>query len=210
MIKILIILTSTTLFTSTVYAEKISADYSGTKIYRFKDGTIKKTRTYKNGKRDGLTIKYNRKGVKIRIKMYKNGKLDGIKNSYRSNGILWRQQTYQNGKRNGNTLVYHKDGKTIRKTTPYTNGKIHGIVKKVYSNGTVAYRKCYIRGKKQAGLLICSNQKGIETITHYHKNGKPSLIYQVTNGKRHGFYRRYDKQGKLTKTKQYDNGSRLK
>jgi len=237
--------------------------WNGVKIKKFKNGTTKKSRTYKDGYLDGPTIKYNRKGVKISIKQYKNDKLDGLKSTFRKDGSLRKTEPYSNGKLHGKTVRYRKDGKTVKKTAnyqngqriglqkefhrngslksqtvfrigakgkeqrhgayvayykdkklryevEYVNGKKHGIAKMLHPNGIVGYIKCYINGKKQAGNAVCNNQKAeSETITRKYANGKPSLIYQVKNGKRHGMYRRYDKEGKLTSATRYDEGKKM-
>ncbi len=179
------------------------------------DGSLKKVELYQNGKLHGKTVWYRKDGKKVkRTIQYQNGIRNGVQEKFYSNGNLKSKALFrigQNGKeqRNGTFVMYYSDQKLYFEVL-YVDGKKDGLAKKVFHNGVVKYEKCYIKGKEQAGVALCKKQNlAAETITRNYKNGKPSVIYQVKDGKRHGKYRRYNKEGKLTSVTQYEEGKKI-
>jgi len=180
------------------------------------NGKLKKAEPYVSGKLQGKAIWYRKDGTTIkRTVHYQNGMRHGVQDKFYKNGNLKSKTMFrisQAGKeqRHGAFASYYSDQK-LHFEVLYVNGKKNGLAKRVYQNGVVKYEKCYVNGKRQAGIAICKKQNlSAETVTRNYKNGKPSLIYQVKNGKRHGKYRRYSKEGKLTSVTQYEEGKKIK
>lgn len=81
---------------------------------------------YKNGKLDGLFIRYYPDGETIESSSeYRNGKLEGHSHSYHPNGKLAFEGSYKNGLAQGLHIHYNEDGSFSSKCN-YINGKRNG------------------------------------------------------------------------------------
>ena len=77
---------------SIAFKEGEKTPFSG--IYEEHD----KKSSYKNGKLDGKSTWWNKRGQKVRQKNYKNGKLDGKWIEwFQFNGEIKREENYKNG-----------------------------------------------------------------------------------------------------------------
>jgi antitoxin component YwqK of YwqJK toxin-antitoxin module len=61
---------------------------------------------YKNGKLNGLTQQFDRRGKRIQSSVYKNGRLDGPMRLYNEKGKLTKEILFKNGKRVSNDLNF--------------------------------------------------------------------------------------------------------
>ncbi len=154
-------------------AKTDSSGYNGVfKSYR--DGYLYSEVTLKNGKKNGLSVRYY-PGGGINMQLFYK---DGIK-------IDTSKWFYTNGK--------------IYRETPYRQGKIHGIQKKYHKDGSVLAEIPYAFGKRIPGLKEFS-QYGNE-VTKYPsiviqkqdlRSSSSSYIVNMrlsNNGKRVKFYR---------------------
>lgn len=66
--------------------------------------------SFKDGKLDGLWVRYYVNGGLLDKGSYKNGKMEGPWVSYYSNGRLRSKGTYKNGERDGPHISYLPDG----------------------------------------------------------------------------------------------------
>ncbi|NQV03249.1 MAG: hypothetical protein HQ542_11425, partial [Bacteroidia bacterium] len=100
-----------------------------------KDGTwetylsnlqIFRVETYDKGKRNGMTLQFNRKGKISNVEHYKNNKLDGLVYIYRPNSSrLQKEQHYTNGMLTGLFRNFYDNGK-IQEEAFYKDNQKHG------------------------------------------------------------------------------------
>ena len=98
-----------------------SSGYNGVfKSYR--DGYLYSEVTLKNGRKNGLSVRYYPGGGINTQLFYKDGiKVDTSKWFY-TNGKIYRETPYKHGKIHGIQKKYHKDG-CVMAEIPYANGK---------------------------------------------------------------------------------------
>lgn len=68
---------------------------------------------YKDGRKDGLWIKWYDNGQKESEANYKNGKLHGLSTNWYENGQKKEVLNWKDGMRNGSSTEWHKDGQEI-------------------------------------------------------------------------------------------------
>ena len=95
---------------------------TGNTYISYKNGKLKKSGKYKNGKETGEWKFYTQSGDLESIGQYANGEKHGEWNDYYSNGKLLRTGNYQNGKQIGEWKTYHVNGQ-LSSVEKYTNGK---------------------------------------------------------------------------------------
>jgi antitoxin component YwqK of YwqJK toxin-antitoxin module len=61
---------------------------------------------YKNGKLNGLSQQFDRRGKRIQSSVYKNGRLDGPMRLYNEKGKLTKEVMFKNGQRVSNELNF--------------------------------------------------------------------------------------------------------
>ncbi|HNX66775.1 MAG TPA: hypothetical protein PKH02_07820 [Bacteroidales bacterium] len=108
--------------------------FTGIENYKVK-GVIKKTVSYKNGVKDGLTKTYfNEAAVEQEIP-YVDGKKNGLAKWYYTDGFVFRTTPYENDTINGEQIQYYKSGK-IRAKMKYDNGKRYPGLDEYEMDGT--------------------------------------------------------------------------
>ena len=86
--------------------------------------TGKEQGSLKNGKKEGLWVKYRKDGQLKSKGTYKNGKKEGLYVRYWDNGQLYSKGTYKNGKEDGPWVHYYDGGRIWTKGT-YKDGKFN-------------------------------------------------------------------------------------
>ena len=80
--------------------------------------TGKKRGSFKDGKRVGVWVEYNKDGRLGREVTYENGKkVTWVQYKYHSNGQLRTKETYKDGKFDGPRVDYHENGQLLTKGT---------------------------------------------------------------------------------------------
>ena len=87
-------------------------------ITHYRNGQLRRKRTYKDGKLDGPWVYYYENGQLVEKVIYKNGKKDGPWVNYWENGQLRSKGTYKDSKREGPWVFSKKNG-TKRFTKDY-------------------------------------------------------------------------------------------
>jgi antitoxin component YwqK of YwqJK toxin-antitoxin module len=93
---------------------------TGTEKYFNENGTIRAERTYKDGKRDGVSKIYNNGALIIEMP-FKNGKKEGVLKLYDKNGKLGSERSYKNDLADGLSRSYSKNGEVYFEVL-YKNG----------------------------------------------------------------------------------------
>lgn len=140
-------------------AEDVSDEPQPTEYIIPKDVSCKKSGglTYcvdKSGKPiTGVMLKYKNSTIVRRYSM-KDGYLDGIGEAYDDNGYLTQKYPYKKGRLNGVMEFYDRHGK-LPKEVPYVDGKKEGIAKSVNEKTTM--KAVYINDKMNGKWLIGDN-----------------------------------------------------
>ncbi len=140
----------------------------------YENGTLKTEEHYRNGRRDGLSIKYHPSG-KIHIK----AKYMLVTRGNGGLGIEERDVL------NGLTEEYYENGQ-LKKKYPYVNGAVDGEYKEWYENGQLA-KVGTVRDEFNTGIYKEFHENGIEKLVGEYKKNSCVGKWVAThdNGKTH-------------------------
>jgi len=170
--------------------------------------------TYRNGKRDGVSLKITRDGYTELVENYVNDLLEGPRRTYNrsaaaseeayfsegkksgayisryDNGQKREESNYNNDVRDGKTYYYNQDG---QKSAEYTweRGVIQGDVSTFHPNGKIS----------EFGMYSNDNQEGVWK--EFYPSGTLKAEGKYVAGKKKGPWKQYDEQGKALKTINY-------
>jgi len=108
--------------------------YTGIENYKV-NGVVKKTVSYKNGIKDGLTKTFFNAAAVDQEIPYVDGKKNGIAKGYYIDGFLFRTTPYENDTINGEQIQYYKSGK-VRARMKYDHGKRYPGLDEYEMDGT--------------------------------------------------------------------------
>ena len=172
----------------------------------------------KNGKRDGVEIRYRKTTKKIVSETsYKNGLREGLLKKYSpEGGWLYETILYRHGKK-AEVKEYNQKGQMVH-FTPYLDGEKHGVEQRFsYTHGSLISRVTYEHGTARELKSYCSNGRvslkiqldgcrdGLEE-SWYCETGILKRKTPYRNCKRNGVEKRYDKAGHLQYAVNYRNG----
>ena len=92
------------------YEVNSQTPFTGISVSTYKDGTIERKQTFKDGKEDGLHELYYENGQLEYKRNYKDGKKDGLDEWYYENGQLEYKGNYKDGERDGLHEAYYENG----------------------------------------------------------------------------------------------------
>ena len=95
--------------------------YTGKTFVLNENGQKKYETNYKDGKRDGLFVRWYENGERVEAN-YKDGKLDGLTTTWYENGQKAGERNYKDGKGDGLAVMWHKNGQKLRELN-YKDGK---------------------------------------------------------------------------------------
>ena len=102
-------------------------------------------------KKEGLVKKYRKDGgLKTSIN-YQDGKKHGQAISYYKNGNIRQKIDYFHGVKHGIAETYYENGR-IYQRTPYEQGRLHGVRKRFRQNGKLYSEMPYYHGNPTIGL----------------------------------------------------------
>ena len=129
---------NTPLFTKQ-WKDGITEIKDGYTIKRSENEYVYRIVSEKNGQKNGFERNYDKETKKIRYEaFYKNGVRDGLFKRYNKKGQLYKAVLYENGKKR--EVREYNNKKMMRHSTPYHNGEKHGI-EQVFSYTTGALEK---------------------------------------------------------------------
>ena len=101
----------------------------GPSVICYDKGTKMEDATYKDGKRDGLTLWYynngKEQGGRIAAYNYKDGLFDGIQETYFENGVVSSRKYFKNNVQEGRSLQFYDDG-SLKSMAEYKDGVMVG------------------------------------------------------------------------------------
>jgi uncharacterized protein len=172
-------------------------DFKLDSIWRFyyPNGKIKNLINYRNDLKNGYTYTY----LPIKEK-------DSIVDYY-----LASKELYLNGTRQGESFYYYSDS-LLQYVFYYRNDKKHGPGKEFAKDSTIItlyeYFNGYLIEQQKINRTDSEKRKQGKWITYYD-NEQIKIESSYLNNKLHGYYREYNKYGKLIAEKRYLNGEEI-
>ena len=164
------------------------------KYHRYRDGVLRETGAYDQGKRNGVFTEYYQDGKTVsKITPMKKGKIDGCVKTYFKDGRLDLEKEYQESVENGFEKRYDSQNGAQILETRWVNGKKDGVEWKLTKQGdgveskvTRTYRMGVLHGAYKEEVL---------------RNGNPILVVegQYADGERSGVWKEYDATMKTTR-----------
>lgn len=118
--------------------------------YKTPQNALSSRAIYKDGKREGLFIKYYTDGNVYYTINYADGKMNGVKESFHKNGQLMAETPYKNGLIGIGTKEYTPDGKLLApmelKVWYNKNGNTTTVYAQVLNKGRVTKRVKFYEG----------------------------------------------------------------
>jgi antitoxin component YwqK of YwqJK toxin-antitoxin module len=222
------------------YAQENYALKDGYQIFKYPNGTISSEGSIKNGKPEGYWKSYYVTGVKKSEGRRTNFLLDSIwvfydqagdttekinylfskKNGWYfkykkepSQGIyVWSKELFAGDKKEGTAYIYFPDGK-IQQTLIYNNGKKEGLSKEYDREGKIItileYNNDFLVSRERINR---TDSKGLKQgdWKEFYPNGGLKTEKTYKDDLIHGYYKEYDKRGKLVLTMLYENGAIVK
>ncbi|MTI20740.1 toxin-antitoxin system YwqK family antitoxin [Fulvivirga sp. RKSG066] len=124
---------------------------------------------YLDGKKHGSWTEYYKDGLVKSTTSFINGKKQGAHLEISDRGQLDLKSYYHDDKLHGSWVKYNRN--RVKEERPYENGALSGTVKIFYDNGTAMEESPYVNGKRH-GEAIWYDKDGNETIRYEYKNGE--------------------------------------
>ena len=124
---------------------------------------------YKNGKRDGLDIVWNKSGIKTTELNFRDGKQHGPATHWHENGIKYCERYYKDGNLDGLYIEWDYEGNKETEQN-YKDGKPHGLETEWYENGKKKWEKQYKEGFVD-GTWFGWKENGHKGYEERYKNG---------------------------------------
>ena len=165
--------------------------------YKTPKNALSSRSIYKEGKRDGMFIKYYTDGKVYYEINYTDGKMNGIKKSYFKTGKLMAEMPYKNGSLGVGTKEYTPDGKLVppmELKVWYTKSGSSAIVyAKTMNKGKLTKRAEYFEGalidEKYTfkGQQTVNMHDGIAQMTLYNNPTKVTISAKVRSARNNYF-----------------------
>ena len=194
---------------------------------KYPDGTLKEygdegsyyITEIKNGKRNGISKKYDKNGNVIWAWIYKDNLKEGEFKKYSPEGKVIVKGTYKNDLLDGDYEIYDLEGRVTERGT-HKKGKLEGVAKTYYSNGNVRmianYKNNLMEGEKRGYhpngrikyIVNYKNNLREGEEREYGPDGETYYIANYKNDKLHGERKGYTKDGELFKIETWENGKK--
>lgn len=200
--------------------------------YYYKNGAVKKTVPFKEGREEGEGYEYDTTGTIITIidfkagfmkkiekinRQNKEGLKEGMWKEFYPNMVLKNECTYMEGKRNGYLKEYNIKGELLN-TTKYVDDKIIenapelaklDLKSTYYSDGTVQSTGTFKNGVPE-GTFREFSEDGKVTSAKIYKDGNVIAegVYDNAN-KEQGPWKEYHQNGQMKSQGEYKDGRRV-
>jgi len=173
----------------------------GTYVEFYENGNNFLAGSYQDGEREGKWTYWHLNGQVAKQGEYVHGKTNGKWLVFGPDGLLDRQENYLAGLRDGMWTYYHSDGETILEKKSFTRNKPHGT-----------WTKWYPPGQGPAAELVRKYEARYENgqlhgeTNRWYKTGNPSRLENYLQGKPHGTFKAWRREGTLASEIHYENG----
>jgi antitoxin component YwqK of YwqJK toxin-antitoxin module len=213
---------------------------NGYQIFKYPNGTISSEGILRDGKPEGfwksyyvtgikksegkrtnflldsIWIFYDQAGDTTEKINYHIGKKNGWYYKYKkdpSRGVyVWSKELFAGDRKEGTAYIYFADGK-IQQTIAYNNGEKEGLSKEYDKEGNIItlleYNNDFLVSREKINRFDSNGLKQGDW-KEFYPNGGVKSEGTYKNDLIHGYYKEYDKRGKLTLTMLYENGSIVK
>jgi uncharacterized protein len=212
----------------------------GYQVFKYPNGTVSSEGLIKNGKPEGFWKSYYITGIKMSEGRRKSFQLDSIwifydqagdtakkinylfgkKNGWYyeykkdpSHGVyLWSKELFAGDKKEGTAYLFFPDGK-IQQTISYNSGKKEGLSKEYDKDGNIMtlleYSNDFLVSRSKINR---TDNKGLKQgdWMEFYPNGAKKSEKTFKDDLLHGYYKEYDRSGRLVLTMLYENGSIVK
>lgn len=181
----------------------------------YPNGAIKSEGKRINGQLDSTWIFYNEEGLFIESVSFTNGKKNGTQKLYNEEGLLTTKSGFADGVKIGYELKYYPEEQLVQSEKPYVEGRLEGIGYGYNKESRVINVYYFEKGVlKETEAVNRTDNKGQPTskwIEFYPKRDTLGryiihLEGRYQKGLKEGYWREYDKRGKLIQTLKYVNG----
>lgn len=156
------------------------------------NGVRESETSYNNsGNLDGLTVNYDKEGMKLLEEVYKDGLIIKMTTGFNNPANLY---VYGNDNGSFSYKVYTYEGR-IRSEGTYDKGLLKGEMRFYYNNGNIRQK-----------LNLKNGEYDGEVIT-FHPNGKTESVSYYSAGSMEGKYVEYGSDGTVIKTGSYLNNN---
>lgn len=181
-----------------VYGEVLNGMKEGTWVENFPNADLPHfIIQYKNGKKDGIYMEFDKQANLIKKFDYKNDMLDGLYCEWMKGGRISKKQVYKEGKLDGKSLVYYDRG-SIQEESEYKEGKRHGV--------TIWYS--YVeRGQGPKAVMYTYKDglfEGLQEV--YYEDGKIKSSKMFSDNVQNGAAVEYYEDGSIKSECTYKNG----
>lgn len=167
---------------------------------------------YKDGKKDGLYLEFDKQGGIVKKIDYNDDLIDGLNCVWNRGGRMSVKQEYQKGKLNGKSTIYYDNG-FIQEESYYKDGKRHGVTM-WYSyadkmQGVVAVMYTYMDGLFEGVQETYYEDGSVKTQKMFSNNvanGPAVEYYEDGSVKSESNYKNGELKGKV---KEYKKGERF-
>lgn len=176
-----------------VTAENYENDVKqGNTINYYKDGKVKQTIPFKDGREEGLGFEYGPDSTIISLTQYKMGFIQKDRRINRRDA---------NGKQ-GTWIEFHPNGQVKTEVT-YSDDKMNGYLKEYSASGSLLNTTKYVQGNviKNAPELA-----KLDVQTGYYEGGAVKFTATYKDGVAEGIHREFSPEGKVINSKIYIEG----
>lgn len=153
-------------------------EQNGNLVFRYRTGEIKMKGHWKDGKREGIHVWFEKDG-KVREKItWKNNRRSGITKSFFPSGKLQSKRAFHNNNLDGKFSTFYENG-NIKDIYNFSKGTLSGNYKLFYYNGNINVKCSIFQGEKH-GVFY-----------KYGRNGNILEKYHLVRGKLHGKMTKY-------------------
>ena len=153
-----------------IYLKGSDTPYTGKAFILEENGNMMSEENFKNGKPEGLQLRWHANGQKKSEVNYKDGKEDGLAVGWYEGGQKQGAVTYKDGKYDGLMRLLYKNGQK-KSEVNYKDGKEDGLAVAWYENGKKQGEANFKNGK-QDGLAVMWHKNGQKMNEGTYKDGE--------------------------------------
>lgn len=174
----------------------------------YKSGLIKSEGDRINEKLDGPWKFYNEIGNLTKLINYDEGLKEGLTYIYDDSCNLLRTENYRDDKLDGKVREFFTGDSVVKWVVPYDQGVRDGIAFEYARDGRIITIVDYDHGfiKKKEEINRKNNLGKQGTWRTFYSNGALHIEERYKNNVLHGYYKEYDKDGKLVTALLYIDG----
>lgn len=158
---------------------------------------------------DSTWIFYDDMGKMVMEINYKKGKKDGIRKTYREDEMI--EESFKNDVKEGLTSYYYPDGR-IKKEVNFHDGLESGLAREFDQDGRIITLITYKSGfivERELINRFDNNGRKHGVWKYFYADGKVMMEGTYKHGLENGYFKEYDKDGNLTSTAKYADGTKL-